>query len=148
MSHNVLLVVEDDPDDAMLLERALRRAKSGFRMVWVSKADDLIAYLKGSGVYADRVQHPSPRVVLLDLKMPRKDGFSVLEWRQSKPGYEAVPIVVYSSSDLKEDIGRAYLLGANSYVVKPTAPERLDSMVRAFHAWWGEYNATLPASAA
>lgn len=146
MATNILLVAEDDADDALLLEHALRRAGSGFRMVRVANGDEVIDYVQGRGAFSDRVRHPSPKVVLLDLKMPRKDGFAVLQWRQNSPDGHLLPMVVFSSSALPQDINRAYSLGANSYVVKPSAPERLHSMVAALHEWWGGFNATVTPS--
>ncbi len=146
MQHQVLLVAEDDADEAMLLERALRRTGSLFRMIRVANGEEAIAYVEGRGAYGNRAEHPLPQVVLLDLKMPRKDGFDVLRWRQNNPGGSRLPMVVFSSSNLRQDVDRAYALGANSYVVKSTAPERLESMVMALHQWWGEFN--LPGSPA
>jgi CheY-like chemotaxis protein len=140
MGTPVLLVAEDDALDALLLERALRRSGSMFKMVRVENGEELIDYVEGAGRYADRARFPLPWVVLLDLKMPRKDGFEVLEWRQSKPGHAQLPMVVFSSSTLNHDIARAYELGANSYVVKPTAGGRLETMVTALHDWWGTFN--------
>lgn len=140
MSSPVLLVAEDDATDALLLERALRRAKSPFRMVRVSNGEEVIAYLERTGHYADQIQFPSPTLVLLDLKMPRKDGFAVLRWRQQIAGGRRLPVVVFTSSSLGQDVDKAYELGANSYVVKPTGSGRLETMVEALHDWWAEFN--------
>lgn len=140
MKNPVLLVAEDDPTDAQLLERALRRAGSLFDMVRVEDGEELIAYVEGRGGYADRIRFPTPWVILLDLKMPRKDGFAVLKWRQQDRRRARLPIVVLTSSELNQDIDRAYELGANSYVVKPSATGRLEDMVKALHQWWTGYN--------
>jgi CheY-like chemotaxis protein len=72
--------------------------------------------------------------------MPRKDGFAVLRWRQKRPGACRVPVVVLTSSSLDHDVEQAYELGANSYVIKPSAPGRLEGMLRSLHAWWVEFN--------
>lgn len=148
MSKNVLLVAEDNAVDALFLERALRRAGSTFEMVRVTDGDELIDYVEARGAYRDRVKHPAPQIILLDLKMPRKDGFAVLRWRRETPAGYQLPVVVFSSSALPQDIERAYSLGASSYVVKPTAPERLEGMVKALHDWWGCFNTTPSATPA
>jgi len=137
---NVLLVAEDDLSDVMLLERAIHRTGGEFQMVRVANGEELIDYLKGAGTFCDRILYPEPQLVLLDLKLPRKDGFAVLKWRQSHVDGFRFPVVVFSSSSLPVDIERAYRLGANSYVVKPSAPERLEAMVRALQAWWMALN--------
>ena len=140
MSKKVLLVAEDDENDALLLERALRRADSCFHMVRVADGEELVNYLEGRAPYHDRSAHPEPNVVLLDLKMPRMDGFDVLRWRRETGGGRNFPVIVFSSSTLGRDIEKAYALGANSYVVKPMRAEALDDMVQALLVWWGRFN--------
>lgn len=141
MSTKVLLVAEDDDNDALLLERALRRSvPGGFRMVRVANGEELVAYLDGRAPYADRGAHPCPDLILLDLKMPRMDGFDVLRWRRQNDAALLIPVVVFSSSTLARDISEASRLGASSYVVKPMRSDALDSFVRALHDWWGRFN--------
>ena len=140
MSKKVLLVAEDDENDALLLERALRRADPSFRMVRVADGEELVSYLQGDGPYHDRSVHPQPDLVLLDLKMPRMDGFDVLRWRREREHGQMLPVIVFSSSTLDRDVRQAYALGANSYVVKPMRAEALDGMVQALLSWWGRFN--------
>lgn len=140
MSKKVLLVAEDDENDALLLERALRRADSAFHMIRVADGEELVGYLEGRAPYQDRSAHPEPHLVLLDLKMPRMDGFDVLAWRRETGRDHHLPVIVFSSSTLERDIRKAYSLGANSYVVKPMRSETLDGMVQALLAWWGRFN--------
>lgn len=142
MSVPVLLVAEDNDTDAVLLERALRRSGSAFRMVRVRNGTEAIAYVEGSGPYANRAEYPFPSMILLDLRMPQKDGFDVLHWRQHRTGGSRLPVVVFTSSELNIDVERALDLGANSYVVKPTAPGRLEIMVAALEDWWMRFNVT------
>lgn len=140
MRKHVLLVAEDDATDAMLLERAIQRTSAAFEMVRVENGDDAIAYLRGTGIYSDRLRHPVPHLMLLDLKMPHRDGFAVLRWRQGFADANTLPVVVFSSSDLPEDIERAYSLGANSFVTKPAGCSRLERMVKALSDWWAGHN--------
>lgn len=131
MSSKVLLVAEDDDNDALLIERALRHSGAEFRMVRVANGEELVDYIDARGPFADRRRHPAPDLVLLDLKMPKMDGFDVLRWRQQTARGHLLPVVVFSSSTLDRDISKAYQLGANSYVIKPMRYEVLDGMVQA-----------------
>jgi CheY-like chemotaxis protein len=140
MRKKVLLVAEDDENDALLLERALRRADSDFRLVRVADGEELVSYLQGDKPYHDRAVHPDPDLVLLDLKMPRMDGFDVLRWRREQENGHLLPVIVFSSSTLERDVRQAYALGANSYVVKPMRSEALDGMIHALLGWWGRFN--------
>jgi CheY-like chemotaxis protein len=144
MKKPVLLVAEDNMLDALLLERVIQRCGDLFHMVRVEHGEAAIDYLLGREPFAERGKNPSPDLLLLDLKMPRKDGFAVLRWRQENPAFVRLPVVVFSSSNLHDDITRAYGLGANSYVVKPADPERLERMVKALREWWTEFNLTTP----
>lgn len=144
MKKPVLLVAEDNDLDALLMERLVQRCGDAFHMVRVEHGEAAIDYLQGAGDYGDRKKFPLPALLLLDLKMPRKDGFAVLSWRQENRAFSRLPIVVFSSSNLPDDISRAYALGANSYAIKPSDPERLERLVKALHEWWVEFN--VPAS--
>jgi CheY-like chemotaxis protein len=142
MKKPVLLVAEDSTIDALLLERVIERCGDAFHMVRVEHGEAAIDYLQGKNAFADRAKNPLPDLLLLDLKMPRKDGFAVLHWRQENRAFARLPVIVFSSSNLQDDITRAYGLGANSYVVKPTDPMKLERMVKALREWWTEFNIT------
>jgi CheY-like chemotaxis protein len=142
MKKPVLLVAEDNDLDALLLERLVERCGNAFQMKRVTHGEAATDYLGGTGAFADRTKYPLPDLLLLDLKMPRKDGFAVLQWRRDNREFSRLPIVIFSSSNLQDDISRAYALGANSYVVKPADPERLERFVKALHEWWTEFNIT------
>lgn len=136
ISPPTILVAEDDPDDAFMLRRAFTTANIVNPVAFVSDGDEAIAYLAGTGRYADRDLHPLPVVILLDLKMPRRSGFEVLEWLRAQPGVGRLPVVVLTSSREPRDVTRAYELGANSYLVKPSSPEDLIATVRGLGLYW------------
>ena len=108
-------------------------------MKFVSDGEQAIAYLEGKGEYADREKHPVPRVLLLDLKMPKVDGFEVLRWRQKK-NLKYLPALVLTSSKLDEDLDRAYSLGATSYLIKPSEADDLEYLVRSITDYWHRLN--------
>jgi CheY-like chemotaxis protein len=139
MTKKLLLLAEDDENDALLLERALRRAGSEFRLVHVPDGEQAVAYIAGLPPFSDRNVHPPADLLLLDLKMPRMDGFEVLRWRRTQTVH-SLPVIVFSSSTLERDILQAYVLGASSYAVKPLRSEMLDAFARALVAWWGSFN--------
>lgn len=136
ISPPTILVAEDDPDDAFMLRRAFTTANIANPVVFVSDGDEAIAYLAGTGRYADRDLHPLPVVILLDLKMPRRSGFEVLEWLRAQPRVGRLPVVVLTSSRESRDVTRAYELGANSYLVKPSSPDDLIATVRGLGLYW------------
>src|SRR5436190_17356368 len=125
-----VLHIDDDANDTALLQAAARSANLQFQLHNVEDGDRAIAYLSGSPPYSDRKMYPLPSLVLLDLKMPRATGFEVLKWIRKHPELGQLPVVVLSGSELHEDVRRAYLGGANSYLVKPIGFEALVKMVR------------------
>jgi CheY-like chemotaxis protein len=138
--HGHILVAEDDPTDAYFFERAFRRAGLPVTLHFVRDGQEAIDYLQGEGQFADRTRHPLPQLLLLDLKMPRLDGFDVLEWVRKQPGMGGVLIVIFSSSEEPRDMNRAYGLGANSYLVKPHSMAELTALVGQFKKYWLEAN--------
>src|SRR5215475_760718 len=131
-----VLHVDDDPNDTALLEAARRKAEIEFHLENVSDGDQAMAYLNGSGPYANRASHPWPTLVLLDLKMPRATGFEILRWIRNRPDCKELAVVVLSGSELQEDIRQAYLMGANSYLVKPLGFDALVQLVRNITSVW------------
>jgi CheY-like chemotaxis protein len=114
-----ILIAEDDDNDVFLIKRALHQAQFDNPLQVVATGDEAIAYLKGEGSFSDRDKYPVPALILLDLKMPRKNGFEVLAWLRQHPEFNSLPVVVLTSSQESADINRAYALGAHSYLVKP-----------------------------
>jgi len=133
---NSILVAEDDDNDFFFLERAFKQASIANPLNRVRDGEEAIAYLGGEEPFADRLKHPLPYLMLLDLKMPRKNGFEVIAWVRSRPGLRRLIIVVLSSSKEDPDINRAYDMGVNSYLVKPARFEALMEMVRALNQHW------------
>src|SRR4051812_37467049 len=113
-----ILLAEDDPDDADLIRAALEKTALFHALQHVRDGDAAISYLAGAGEYSNREVFPCPQVVLLDLKMPRKNGFEVLQWIRSNKSFSQLPVIVLTSSDEPKDIQRAYQLGATSYLTK------------------------------
>src|SRR6266566_3274226 len=104
----VILIVEDREDDILLIQKAFQRAKIATARQIVRDGEEAIAYLSGSGKYSQRNEYPLPWLVLLDLKMPRVDGFEVLKWIRSQPELNRLVVVVLTSSDQIKDVNQAY----------------------------------------
>jgi CheY-like chemotaxis protein len=133
-----ILVAEDDAADAYFLQRAFKRAGIPVTLTFVRDGQQVMDYLRGEGPFADRAAHPMPQLLLLDLKMPRRDGFDVLEWIRNEPAFKDLMVVIFSSSEEPRDIGRAYRLGANEYLVKPHSLEELNRLVGQLKKHWVE----------
>lgn len=115
----VILLAEDELDHILLIRHAFKQAGLLNPLQVVRHGEEVIAYLQGTGKYANRAEYPLPSLILLDLKMPRKDGFEVLQWIRQQPGISSMRVVVLTSSDEIKDVNRAYALGANSFLTKP-----------------------------
>ena len=131
-----ILVAEDEEGDVLLLRRALRKAGILNPLVHVVHALDAIRYLHGDAPYGDRAQHPLPALILVDLNLPGGHGFELLTWRQAHPEFQRLPAVVLTSSEHPEDQRKARQLGAADYLVKPTKPDALVTIVQNLHARW------------
>jgi CheY-like chemotaxis protein len=132
----IILLAEDHPDDVFIMRFALKRAGLPNPLFVARDGEEVVEYLGGEGAYADRGSYPFPSLVLLDLKMPRMDGFDVLRWCKSHPEINGLPIVVLSGSDLDEDKQRANELGAADYRVKPVGTENLILLLQELHSRW------------
>jgi len=135
-----ILVAEADPTAALFLQRAFSKTGVQVALHFVRNGQEAVDYLWGEAQFADRTAHPLPDLLLLDLKMPRLNGFEVLGWLRQRPVLKRLPVVIFSSSGEAKDIDRAYDLGANSYLVKPHAAEELLSLVERFKNYWLEVN--------
>src|SRR5207249_12207698 len=114
-----ILLAEDDANEVFLMQRAFQKAGLKNPLHVACDGQEAIDYLSHQGQFNDTTRYPSPALMLLDLKMPRKNGFEVLEWLRQQPGLKPLIVVVLSSSSLITDINRAYDLGANSYRLTP-----------------------------
>jgi CheY-like chemotaxis protein len=131
-----VLLVEDDPNDVLLVRRAFRKAGIDAELHVLGDGATAIEYLGGIGPYADRTRYPMPALVLLDLKLPRRSGHEVLAWLRQQPAIRRVPVTVLTSSRESADLNRAYDLGVNSYLVKPVAFDALLELVRLVRLYW------------
>jgi CheY-like chemotaxis protein len=131
-----ILIVEDLPADALLIARAFKKAKIATPLAFVTDGQQAIDYLSGAGSYSDRSLFPLPFLMLLDLKLPVRDGFEVLEWIRQQVGMKRLPTVILTSSSRSPDVNRAYDLGANSYLVKPVEDDSLVSIFRQLNMYW------------
>jgi CheY-like chemotaxis protein len=115
----LILVVDDNQDDVMLITRAFERTGLKHAIQSVSSGTEGIGYLNGAPPFDDRITHPLPQLVLLDIKMPSVDGFDVLRWIRHQPQFAQLCVVMLTSSDEMRDVNLAYQLGANSFLIKP-----------------------------
>jgi two-component system response regulator len=131
-----LLLVEDNPRDVELTLVAFERFNLANRVYVVRDGAEALEYLFATGAHADRENDPHPRVVLLDLKLPKVDGIEVLRAIRGDPRTRTIPVVVLTSSRMERDIVDAYELGVNSYIVKPLDFEQFSEAVRGLGAYW------------
>jgi len=132
-----ILLVEDDLNDIFLVKRAFKRAEIPNQLQVVTDGEEAIRYLHGEGKYADRKLFPLPRLVVMDINMPRRTGFEVLEWIKSDGVLKRIPVIIVSASDQPSDINRAYELGANAYMVKPVDFVSVEHLFQSITQYWG-----------
>ena len=130
-----ILLVDDSEIDLVLMGAAFKKAKCNNPLQEVHNGEEAIAYLKGDGPYSDRDKFPLPAVMLLDLNMPKKNGFDVLAWVRAEPLLKRLMIVILTASMRIEDVEYAFDLGATSYLVKPGTLEALVTMIRCLCDW-------------
>src|SRR5207245_83109 len=107
---------------------------------WVNNGNEATLYLSGKGKYADRTTYPTPKLILLDLKLPVKNGFEVLQWIRSYASYISIPIVVLTDCFDERIVQRAYELGANSFLNKPKDLESLQKLLSSIREYWLSLN--------
>jgi CheY-like chemotaxis protein len=144
MTEKCILQVEDDDNDVFLLKRVFDQAGISSPLHVVRDGQLAIDYLSGAGGFADRQTHPLPCLVLLDLKLPRKNGLEVLEWIRHQPRLKSLVVVLFSSSALPQEVERAYELGVNSYIQKSSDSNQLREIAQLLKGWWLCYNHFAP----
>ena len=130
-----ILLVEDNPEDAEMTMRALRKRNLANHLHWVKDGEEALEYLFCTGRYAGRELRQPPRLVLLDIKMPKVDGIEVLR-RVKGSELKQVPVVVMTSSNEERDVLESYRLGVNSYIVKPVQFEDFMNTVAKIGLYW------------
>lgn len=131
-----ILLVEDNPHDAELALRALRKNHLANRVVVVTDGEEALDFIFARGAYADRTVENGPKVILLDLKLPKVDGMQVLKAIKSDLRTRVFPIVVMTSSSEEKDVIESYQLGVNSYLVKPVDFDKFVDAVANLGLYW------------
>ena len=144
MSKPCILQVEDEANDVFLLQRAFRQAGIDNPVQVATDGEMAIDYMSGTGRFADRTRYPLPGLILLDLKLPRKTGREVLQWIRAQPGFRRIVVIAFTSAPYIGDVGLAYDLGANSFLIKPTDFTRYLEISRILKSWWLDYNQFAP----
>ena len=132
----LILIMEDDENDVFLYQRALRTVRQPNDYFIARDGQQGIDYLSGRYDFSNRVQHPLPSLILMDLKMPRMSGFDVLQWRLNHAESRLIPLVVFSSSSHVSDVRKAYELGANAYFCKPHDFKDLSESISLIDSFW------------
>ena len=132
-----VLLVEDDLSDIFLVKRAFKMARIQNPLQVVTDGEEAIQYLRGEGKYGDRTAYPLPKLIVMDIKMPRRTGFEVLEWVKGNHLLRCIPIIIVSSSDNPADINHAYESGVNAYMVKPVDFHKVEHLFHSITQYWG-----------
>ncbi|MBT1072867.1 response regulator [Pelotalea chapellei] len=144
MSERRVLLVEDNPDDELLVMRAFKKAEFKNEMIVMRDGAAALDYLFGTGEHLGRDVNDVPAVVLLDLKLPKIDGLGVLRRIRGDERLKHLPVVILTSSREQEDVIRSYDLGANSYVRKPVSFDSFADAVRQLGLYWLVLNEAYP----
>ncbi|WP_254158963.1 response regulator [Chryseosolibacter histidini] len=135
--HDVdILLVEDNPDDATLVMRALKKCNLGNNLIHLSDGEQALNFIFGKGPFSDRKVEDKPKVILLDLKMPKVDGLQVLKAIREDERTRAIPVVIMTSSGEEKDIVATYASGVNAYVVKPVGFDNFSKAVAELGMFW------------
>ena len=144
-TNGLVLLVDDSQDDALLIQRTFSRSGSLPAIQWITNGNDATLYMCGHRQYSDRARYPLPSLILLDLKLPVKNGFEVLRWLRSYSAFAPIPIIIMSDCSDPRIIRRAYELGANSFLRKPHTEELRRQVVDTLCQYWLGMNVTAAA---
>jgi len=131
-----ILIVEDNPNDAEMALRALKKNNLTNNVLVVGDGEEALDFIFAKGKFAGREKKTRPKIILLDLKLPKVDGLEVLKEIKSNPETKIIPVIVLTSSKEETDIMRSYLLGVNSYIVKPVDFDKFVDAVRDLGLYW------------
>ncbi|MCX6899247.1 MAG: response regulator [Verrucomicrobia bacterium] len=139
-----ILLVEDNPSDVALTQRALQRASIASKLVVVEDGQEALDYLFGGGMHAGRDVSQLPALILLDLKMPKVDGLEVLRRIRANKHTRRLPVIILTSSKEEQDVAAAYDLGVNSYIRKQVDFVQFDTAMKLLGAYWQGLNEPPP----
>ena len=131
-----ILFVEDSADDAMLTMPALKKSGFNNKLLHLADGAEALDFIYSRGIYQSRNRKDHPKLILLDLKMPKVSGLQVLEKIKSDPELKSIPVVMLTSSNEGPDIERCYELGANSYIVKPVDSDKFFHAIKEIGMYW------------
>lgn len=132
-----ILLVEDNPDHAILTKRVLENHKVANKVYVVEDGADALDYMYRRGKYSNGSEAPRPGLILLDIKLPKVDGFEVLKQLKSDPEHSSIPVVMLTTSSRDEEVTRGYAEGANSFVTKPVRFDEFAEKVKSIGLYWG-----------
>jgi two-component system response regulator len=135
-----ILLVEDNPNDAELAMRALKKSNLANKLVWVKDGAEALDFLFATGAYANQQIEDMPKIVLLDLRLPKVDGLEVLRRVKEDEELKRLPTVVLTTSGAESDMVNAYTRGAGSYLVKPVDFEKFTKLMEIFGYYWLAWN--------
>lgn len=137
---STILLVEDEPDSAFLFKHVVKKLGITHPVQVATDGQEALDYLHGVGKFADRLVFPRPSLIVLDLKLPRVNGLEVLRQIRANPGLRSLIVIMLTSSASDDDIAKAYDLGVNGYLVKPSELSELTKMLQSIHDFWLTHN--------
>jgi CheY-like chemotaxis protein len=129
-SKHIVLLAEDNADDAIFIKRAIRKAGASVSLQHVENGEEAMSYLLGEGFYCDRERYPFPALIVTNMKMPRMNGLELLTWIKQQPTLKHLPVLVMSSSENPDEMSKVATLGGSSYFVKTSSLDTLKEVVK------------------